>query len=199
MLAQRMGRLWTFKKDEVDEWLKAGGAADKSDSEQKEAIMAESIQHKIKRSLHTAEGLYYRLVLLVGETGSGKTGVLRDVADDLGADVININLALSAELLELTAKQRALRLPGILEQIADKAQLTVVLDNLEILFDKNLKQDPLRLLQGISRNRSVVASWNGRTAGGKLIYAETGHPEHRNYDLADILFVTMKGNTDGHG
>ena len=28
--AHRMGRLWKFKKDEVDEWVKAGGAADKS-------------------------------------------------------------------------------------------------------------------------------------------------------------------------
>lgn len=155
--------------------------------------MPELIQDKIKRSLQAAEGLYHRLVLLVGETGSGKTGVLRDVADELGAEVININLALSTELLELTAKQRALRLPGILEQIADKAQSTVVLDNLEILFDKGLKQDPLRLLQGISRNRSVVASWSGTTAGGRLMYAETGHPEYRNYDLIDLTVVGMDG------
>jgi excisionase family DNA binding protein len=27
MPAHRMGRLWKFKKDEVDEWVKAGGAA----------------------------------------------------------------------------------------------------------------------------------------------------------------------------
>ncbi len=31
MPAHRVGRLWKFKKDEVDEWVKAGGAADKSD------------------------------------------------------------------------------------------------------------------------------------------------------------------------
>lgn len=31
MPVSRMGRLWKFKKDEVDEWVKAGGAADKSD------------------------------------------------------------------------------------------------------------------------------------------------------------------------
>ena len=30
MPAHRMGRLWKFKKDEVDEWVKAGGATDKS-------------------------------------------------------------------------------------------------------------------------------------------------------------------------
>jgi len=155
--------------------------------------MAKLIQDKIKRSIQAAEGLYYRLVLLVGESGSGKTGILRDFADDLGAEVININLALSSELLEITAKQRTQRLPGILDHVIEKTRPTVVLDNIEILFDKHLKQDPLRLLQGISRNRSVVASWSGNITGGKLIYAESGHLEYRSYDLADTLIVGMDG------
>ena len=44
--------------------------------------MAEPVHEKIKRSLQAAEGLYHRLVLLVGETGSGKTDVLREVANE---------------------------------------------------------------------------------------------------------------------
>jgi excisionase family DNA binding protein len=28
MPAHRMGRLWKFKKEEVDEWVRAGGAAE---------------------------------------------------------------------------------------------------------------------------------------------------------------------------
>ena len=155
--------------------------------------MAEPIHDKIKRSLQAAEGLYHRLVLLVGETGSGKTCVLRDVAEEFGSSVINVNLALSNALLELTGKQRSLRLPGIFDQIAGKAQSPVVLDNLEILFDKDLKQDPMRLLQGISRNRAVVASWNGTMTSGRLLYAETGHPEYRGYDSVDALIVGMDG------
>jgi len=154
--------------------------------------MAEPIHNKIKRSLQAAEGLYYRLVLLVGETGSGKTVVLRDMADDFGISLININLELSSKLLELTAKQRSLMLQKILDQIADKAQSPVVMDNLEILFDKDLKQDPLRLLQGISRNRTVVASWNGTYTGEKLSYADPGHPEYRSYDFVDALIVCME-------
>lgn len=153
--------------------------------------MSESIHDKIKRSLQTAEGLYHRLVLLVGEAGSGKTGILRDVAEDFEASVINVNLTLSGELLELTAKQRSLRLPGIFYQIANHAQSPVVLDNLEILFGMDLKQDPLRLLQGISRNRTVLASWNGTMNSGRLLYAETGHPEYRSYDSVDALIVGM--------
>ncbi len=30
MPAHRMGRFWKFKKDEVDEWVKTGGAADRN-------------------------------------------------------------------------------------------------------------------------------------------------------------------------
>lgn len=155
--------------------------------------MAESIHEKISRSIQAAEGLYHRLVLLVGETGSGKTSALREVAEELGTSVINLNLVLSSELLELTAKQRSLRLPGIIDQVLDKAQSPVVLDNLEILFDKELKQDPLRLLHGISRNRAVVASWNGTITSGRLLYSESGHPEYRSYDSADALIVGMDG------
>lgn len=36
MPAHRMGRLWKFKRDEVDEWVKAGGAADKTRQDQSE-------------------------------------------------------------------------------------------------------------------------------------------------------------------
>ena len=155
--------------------------------------MVESVHDKVKRSLQAAAGLYHRLVLLVGEAGSGKTGVLREVAEEFGSSVVNVNLALSGELLALTARQRALRLPGIFSQIAEQAQAPVVLDNLEILFDKTLQQDPLRLLQSISRNRIVVASWNGAMHSGRLLYAESGHPEYRSYDAVDTLIVGMDG------
>ncbi len=155
--------------------------------------MTDLIQSKIKRSLQVADGLYHRLVLLVGETSSGKTGVLRGTADSFDTEVINISLAISTELLELTDKQRALHLPRIIDHVADNAKAIVVLDNLEILFDKDLKQDPLRLLQSISRNRTVLASWSGAIEGQMLVYAEIGHPEYRSYDMVDALIVGMDG------
>lgn len=36
MPAHRMGRLWKFKKDEVDEWVKVGWAMDKTKQDQSE-------------------------------------------------------------------------------------------------------------------------------------------------------------------
>jgi len=153
--------------------------------------MIGELQNKIKESLKATEDLYSRLVLLVGEVGSGKTGILQNIADELNTSVVNVNLELSSRLLELTAKQRPLRLPKILEQVVDQTQLPVMLDNIEILFDKNLKQDPLKLLQGISRNRPVVAAWNGVVTRGALVYAAPGHPEYRRYESADALVVNV--------
>jgi hypothetical protein len=160
--------------------------------------MTSAIYSEIHTALETSERLYHKLVLVVGEAGDGKTFALREAAESFNTEIINVNLAISAELLGLTAKQRVLRLPEILDQVTDNPISPVVLDNLEILFDMDLKLDPLRLLQGISRNRSTLASWNGSVDNGKLIYAEQGHPEHRKYDVTDTQIVIInKPNADG--
>jgi len=155
--------------------------------------MAEPIENKVTRSLKAAEELYHRLVLIVGKGGSGKTSVVQNLAKLHRAELININLRLSEELLELTEKQRQLKLSEILAQAVNGNGDKVFLDNIEILFDVELKQDPLRLLQGLSRNVTVVASWNGAYEKSKLTYAEPGHREYRSYDVTDILVVSMSG------
>jgi adenylate kinase family enzyme len=156
--------------------------------------MAEPIENIVTRSLKAARELYYPLVLIVGESGSGKTSVIQNLAKQHKTDPININLCLSKELLELTARQRQLKLAEILAQaVIDKGEV-VFLDNIEILFDIGLMQDPLRLLQNLSRNLTVVASWNGSFDKGKLTYSEPEHCEYRSYYLTDTLVVSMNGN-----
>ena len=61
----------------------------------------------------------------------------------------------------------------------------------ELLFDRSLQQDPLRLLQGVSRNRQIVAAWDGSLEEGKLLYAEPGHAEYRQYPVNDFFVVDM--------
>lgn len=153
--------------------------------------MSAAAKSQTLAAIKTADTLYHRLVLLVGETGSGKTTVLRALGHELSVDVVNVNLAVSAELLELTSRQRILRLPDVLEQTATQSSSPVLLDNLEILFDRNLQQDPLRLLQHLSRNRTIVAAWGGSVSGDKLLYAELGHDEYRSYEASDVLIVTI--------
>ena len=137
-----------------------------------------------------ARGLYHRLVLVVGATGAGKTGALREVSARIDAPLVNVNLELSRRLFDLTGRQRALQVRRILDQIvAGAGHDVVLLDNIEILFDTALRQNPLRLLQGLSRSRVVAAAWNGSVEDDHIHYAAPGHPEYRRYPLNGILAV----------
>ena len=139
--------------------------------------------------LEHAEHLYHRLVLVAGAEGSGKTAALRELAERSGAPLINVGIALSRRLLDLAEGQRRIRVAPLLERIVSETTGNIVLlDNIELLFDVALHQDPLRLLRGLSRSRTVVAAWNGSMEDGYLQYAVPGHPEHRRYP-ADGMFV----------
>src|SRR5205823_10611716 len=105
----------------------------------------------------------------------------------------NINLELSQRLLGLTERQRSLQVFRLLNRIVEENGTQVVLlDNLELLFDISLKQDPLRLLQGISRNKTVIASWNGIIENDHLIYARSDHPEYRRYPATSLLMTNVE-------
>ncbi len=144
-------------------------------------------------ALSEAEYLYHRLVLLVGKTGSGKTTVLQDICCQLEITPINLNLELSKLMLAMTARQRTLQLPKLLEDmVRSNDEKTIAIDNIEMLFDVKLQQDPLRLLQKISRNKNIVVCWNGIVNNAKLMYAVPGHPEYRNYDGSDLLIVNVQ-------
>lgn len=155
--------------------------------------MMMTLTEQIIRKLEQATDQYYRLVLVVAPAGGGKTSALQDVSERTGAPLINVNLELSRRMLNLTERQRALQLPKLLSDIVMEAGSDVVLlDNIEILFDVSLKQDPLRLLQKLSRNKTVVAAWNGSIVDGYLTYAVPGHPEYRRYRIRDFLVVNLE-------
>jgi ABC-type transporter Mla maintaining outer membrane lipid asymmetry ATPase subunit MlaF len=145
----------------------------------------------ILSSLKTAKDLYHKLVLAVGPSGSGKTEALKQIAAQENTSVINVNLEISSRLLELTGKQRKTKLQTLFNNIVDQAQSPVILDNLEILFDMELEQDPLRLLQHASRNKLILASWNGILQDKKLLYAEITHPEYRVYEASDTVAIAI--------
>ncbi len=154
--------------------------------------MAEALSEKVLARVDGAKALYHRLILVAAPSGSGKTEALREVVASTGARFVNLNLELSRRMLDLTERERALRLPDLLDEVVGKDEPLVLLDNVEILFDAALRQDPLRLLQGVSRNRTIVAAWNGTLEKGCLTYATPEHPEHRRYsrdDRGDVVIV----------
>ena len=140
--------------------------------------MTSHLSEAVAEKVEHAEGLYYRLVLVVGADGSANAPTLKEVAERVAAPLINVSLELSRRLLDLTERQRRIRVPSLLGGIVVEAESNVVLlDNIELLFDVALRRNPLGLLQRLSRRRTVVATWNGSIEGGDIVYAVPDHPD----------------------
>jgi hypothetical protein len=148
-------------------------------------------------AIQQATSQYFRLVIVAGPSKSGKTGALHVIQERFGYPLLNVNLELSKRMLELTRGQRSRQVESLLKELIAAAPGEVVLlDNLEILFDTGLEVEPLRMLQVSSRNRTIVASWNGTFIGGTLTYAEPGHPEFVQFKKIDAIVIPVGKSAD---
>ena len=157
--------------------------------------MASPLSVRIRDAVPAIRDAYYKLILAVGPVGSGKTAAFSKLVEKHGWSRLNVNLRLSERLLDLTQKQRAVRIPTILhETVSAEASEVVLLDNIEMLFAEPLAQDPLRLLQSLARNQIIVAAWPGTMDRACLTYAEPGHPEARRYSDPQALIIHVGGD-----
>ena len=159
--------------------------------------MPETLLDQLLALIPLASKRYERLILLVGPQGSGKTALLQELSQALPAPYINVNLELSRRLMEIPPQRRALHLQELLVETLEAIKSEILLlDNTELLFDTTLKADPLALLAKASRNRTLVASWNGLWEDGYLMYAAPGHPEYRRYEAGGLLILRTDARRD---
>lgn len=133
--------------------------------------------------------LHSKLILLIGQSGAGKSKALRALAKAADAKVLNLGATLGVRLASLPQKQRPLEVVSELRDLGDehaKGDL-LLLDNLELLFDPSLQLDPLDVLKRHAHARRVVAVWPGQLRDGRLSYAELGHPEYRDYGISGLV------------
>jgi hypothetical protein len=144
----------------------------------------------LSTAVDVAASYYYQLILLVGPPGSGKTRRLRRFAQERGCSPVTVGAQAAAALLEFSEHQRPQRIASVVADIVDaRPEPVVLLDDIELLFDPSLETDPLQLLQRLSRNRMIVATWPGRYVGNVLTYADSGHPEHRAYRTPNVVVI----------
>lgn len=133
-----------------------------------------------------------KLLMIVGTKGSGKTDLVQDVSARLSWPVVNVGKEVSERLLSLTLRQRRLKAEEIVaDAVEANGHRELCIDNTEVLFDPALALNPVNLFLNLSRNRVLIAAWNGHLESGSLVYAYPGHPEYFKGSANGFPVVTV--------
>lgn len=157
--------------------------------------MIDQLTNQLLQKIEDVTGLYYRLILLLMEPNANQRMPVNILEDTLQCGIVNVNLEISRLMLPLTTRQRALKVSSLLDQtIKDLPSDIVLLNHIQILFDPVLRQDPLRLLQNLSRQKTIIAVWEGQIQGQYLTYAKLDHPEYRRYPTRELIIISPVSN-----
>lgn len=79
---------------------------------------------KLIETIHKVSLDRHKLVIVLGDFGVGKTGILRDIAVEVGGVYINLNLILTERLLNVPSNQYAdgVSVPRLIDEISDESQ-----------------------------------------------------------------------------
>lgn len=130
-----------------------------------------------------------KLVLVIGPPCSGKTRLLHALGEHRQLGAINVGAVLGRRLLEIPSGRRHAHAIELFRDVtnANAFDGLVLLDNIELLFDRSLLLNPLDLLKRQAQGCRVVAAWPGELEGVRLTYAAKGHPEHQDYGIDGLV------------
>ena len=145
----------------------------------------------IKDSL---KGRKYKLLLLIGKTGSGKSKYLLNYSKENGIPILDFDTILGQTI----PKDKNINyiydfVRGFLESYSPEE---ILIDKKAILYDKNSKIDLLDFLMELSTKKIVIATWNGYIDHEKneLVHVCDKLEKDFTYDLdkLDIKYIELK-------
>jgi hypothetical protein len=122
---------------------------------------------KLERLVDEVGALQSKLVLLIGPPNAGKTALLHSLAKSKGVTPLNVGAELGGRLAGMPQRQRHLQTTTILRELADQHAPgdLLLLDNIELLFDRSLQLDPLDLLKRHAHAKTRRGGLARRVAG----------------------------------
>src|SRR5699024_9576725 len=104
--------------------------------------------------------------------------------EEIDSSILNINVAISEQLLDIPPKLQAIKTQQIItEIIRNNPQKVIVIDNFEILFSPILKVKPIELFRELSRYKTIIVIRRYSYENNRLLYAV---PEHIEYQETQI-------------
>lgn len=99
------------------------------------------------------------------------------------ANMFDINRVLAEKLMKIKPERRSIRLEMCFNQILSELPDDVIVKNFDVMFNPNYKVDVLQILIAANRKKSFSVLWPGKLSAGKLIYAEDGYADYKEFDV----------------
>ena len=125
-----------------------------------------------------------KLLLVIGQPGSGKSRLIHDYSAATGVPIIDFN-----KIFGETAKDNIDLLSTMKAFLTTYQQEVLLLDNKRILYSKNSKIDLLAFLKEISKDVVVVSTWNGMIEDGQLTHIRSKGPNDLIYSVDSYDFT----------
>lgn len=125
-----------------------------------------------------------RILFVVGGPGSGKSKLIRELAEQDGWKYIEAKDLIEEELLEIARDLR----PQMAKDVMCKAlkacgSEVILLDSVNVLFAPILNLEPIELLKTISRMYPLIVGWRGTYDGTELHLEHNNNPKYFSFTV----------------
>lgn len=146
--------------------------------------LVDSLLTEVCEALDRAEYQSYKLILVVIPEGFRRKTEAEILNNSIG--LVNLSKELARKLVSLSIRERVRRLEAEVDKIAHDCGSSVWLSKLDLLFEPALDNDPMRLLKGIAKSKTVVAIWPGEITETSVVYSKPGKPDYKTYPLKEL-------------
>lgn len=127
--------------------------------------------------------IQYRLLQSENQTGLMRPVVYCDEKYCESLQQVAINEKLAALLIKIKPERRTMRLERCFQEVLANIPENSCIRDFDVLFNPAYKIDVLQLLIVANRNKPFFVLWPGTVIDGKLVYAEDGYADYKEYDV----------------
>lgn len=148
---------------------------------------------RLQNALTGIASLRTRIVWLVGRPGTGKTTLLRQLAQSRpDCEYINVNRELAKALLDSPAGARPFDAPGRLSEVLPpRASGAWLADNTELPLSHELQLAVVERFKAIGQHVPLVVAWCGDHRNNRLVYGTPEHVGYREFTLDSAVVVDL--------
>lgn len=130
----------------------------------------------MNKKIEELENAEHKLLLIIGQPGSGKSKLIRKYSEETGIPIIDLD-----KIFMNTPPEKMVN--EMKQFLTTYHQKVLLIDNKKILYAKKSNIDLLAFLKELSENVIVIATWNGKIEDGQLFHFCNDAPEDLIYSV----------------